>query len=76
MGSREMKISDAYLVFIHGVTDPNCIGNRLSHGCINVWDSQVIELYDLLYANATAHNSSSVGGDGEPIYVNFINYPG
>lgn len=76
MGSREMKISDAPMVFIHGVHDPNCIGNRLSHGCINVWDDQVIELYELLYENAVAHDSSSVGGSGEPIYVNFINYPG
>lgn len=76
LGSRAMKINDAPMVFIHGVTDPNCIGNRLSHGCINVWDSDVIQLYQLLYDDAVAKGSSSVGGSGEPVYVYFHNYPG
>ncbi len=76
LGSRAMKVSDAPMVFIHGVTDPNCIGNRLSHGCINVWDDDVIQLYQLLYDNAVAKGSSSVGGSGTPVYVYFHNYPG
>lgn len=76
LGSRAMKINDAPMVFIHGVTDPNCIGNRLSHGCINVWDSDVIQLFQLLRDDAVAKNSSSTGGTGEPVYVYFHNYPG
>lgn len=76
LGSRAMKINDAPMVYIHGVTDPNCIYNRLSHGCLNVWDSDVIELYQILHDDAVAKNSSSVGGTGEPVYVYFHNYPG
>ncbi len=76
LGSRAMKVSDASMVFIHGVSDYGIVGQRLSHGCINVYDPEVIDLYNLLYDNAVEHDSLSVGGAGEPIYVYFHNYPG
>lgn len=76
LGSRAIKVSDAPLVFIHGVNNAACIGNRLSHGCINVWDSDVIVLFQLLYDSAVEKDSLSVGGTGEPVWIYFHDYPG
>ena len=76
LGVRAMKVSDALMVYIHGVEDPNLIGQRLSHGCINIYNPVVIELYDLLFNSAVEYDSLSVDGNGEPIYVYFHNYPG
>lgn len=48
LGLRALKISDAPMIFIHGVAYPYLIGERLSHGCINVYNDDVVELYDLI----------------------------
>ena len=47
MGKHKMRLSNpSYLV--HGTNKENGIGRRVSHGCINMFNADVAELYDLM----------------------------
>ena len=62
LGLRALKVSDAPMIFIHGVNDYGLIHHNQSHGCINVYNDDVVQLFDLI------PEPSSVS---TPIYVYF-----
>lgn len=71
LGLRALKVSDAPMIYLHGVNDYNLVHNNLSHGCINIYNDDVVQLFDLI------PEPSSVS---TPIYVYFhgtqATYPG
>lgn len=48
-GARWMKLSVTTGNYgIHGTNDPSSIGKNISHGCIRLYNKDVIELYNLV----------------------------
>jgi L,D-transpeptidase ErfK/SrfK len=48
-GARWMRLSISWGDYgIHGTNNPNSIGKAVSHGCIRLYNEDVIELYDLV----------------------------
>ena len=71
LGLRALKVSDAPMIYLHGVSDPGLTHNNWSHGCINIYNDDVVTLFDLI------PDPSSVS---TPVYVYFhgtqATYPG
>lgn len=71
LGLRALKVSDAPMIYLHGVSDAGLTHNNWSHGCINIYNDDVVTLFDLI------PDPSSVS---TPIYVYFhgtqATYPG
>lgn len=71
LGLRAMKVSDTSMIFLHGVNDYSLVHNNLSHGCINIYNDDVVVLYDLIPEPSEVST---------PIYVYFhgtqATYPG
>ena len=71
LGLRALKISDAPMIFIHGVDNYWLVHNNQSHGCINVYNDDVVQLFDLIPDPSTVST---------PVYVYFhgtqATYPG
>lgn len=48
-GARWMRLSVPWGGFgIHGTNNPNSIGKAVSHGCVRMYNNDVIELYDIV----------------------------
>ena len=48
-GARWMQLSIPWGTYgIHGTNDPGSIGSRASHGCVRMWNRDVVELYRLV----------------------------
>ena len=71
LGLRALKVSDAPMIYLHGVSDPGLTHNNWSHGCINIYNDDVVTLFDLIPDPSTVST---------PVYVYFhgtqATYPG
>ncbi len=53
-GSRWMGLT-APSIGIHGTNEPASIGNAVSHGCIRMYNNDVIELYNIVPLGTVVH---------------------
>ncbi|MBS5449895.1 MAG: L,D-transpeptidase family protein [Coriobacteriia bacterium] len=71
LGLRALKVSDAPMIYLHGVNNPWLTHNNESHGCINIYNDDIVQLFDLIPDPSTVST---------PIYVYFhgtqATYPG
>lgn len=71
LGLRALKVSDAPMVFLHGVNNAWLTHNNQSHGCINIYNDDIVQLFDLIPDPSTVST---------PVYVYFhgtqATYPG
>ena len=71
LGLRALKVSDAPMIYLHGVNDPNLTHNNQSHGCINIYNDDIVQIFDMIPDPSTVST---------PIYVYFhgtqATYPG
>ena len=67
LGLRALAVSDAPMIFLHGVSDYGLIGRRGSHGCINIMNEDIINIYDLIPDLSTIKDE---------VWIYFHDYPG
>ena len=67
LGLRALGVSDAPMIYLHGVRDYGLLGRRGSHGCINIANEDIVNIYDLIPELDTIKDE---------VWVYFHDYPG